>query len=159
MSDRYSGIRAWFGCFMRVAGLSRSGGRVTKPRTSDRVSKPPEFRAFCIFLTFFLQFFEIYAIMASENDEAAERTRLNEADMENRKVPGGAAARRARGDVGEPGRRRKKRLGGSAQVLDKARFGQGNPSFSLGWIWPGLAGFGSIWPNLDSAWIFLGRYT
>ena len=37
---------AWFGCFRRVAALSRSGGRVTKPRTSDRVSKRPEFRAF-----------------------------------------------------------------------------------------------------------------
>src|SRR5208282_6222176 len=38
-------------------------------------------------------------------------------------------------------------------------FGQGNPSFSLDSVWPGLAGFGSIWPNLDSAWIFLGCYT
>jgi hypothetical protein len=26
-------------------------------------------------------------------------------------------------------------------------------------LWPGLAGFASIWPNLDSAWIFLGCYT
>src|SRR5271155_3165441 len=69
------------------------------------------------------------------------------------------AARRARGDAGGPERRKKKRPGGSAQVLDKPRFGQGNPSFSLGWVWPGLAGFGSIWPNLDSAWIFLGCHT
>src|SRR5271163_3891419 len=74
------------------------------------------------------------------------------------RLPAEAAARRARGDAGEQGGRKKKRPGGSAQVLDKARFGQGNPSFSLGWIWPGLAGFGSIWRNLDSAWIFLGCY-
>ena len=79
--------------------------------------------------------------------------------MEKVRLPAEAAARGARGDAGEPGRQKKKRPGGSAQVIDKARFGQGNPSFSLGWIWPGLAGFGSIWPNLDSAWIFLGCYS
>ncbi len=40
-------------------------------------------------------------------------------------------------------RRKKKWPGGSAQVIEKARFGEGNPSISLGEIWPGFAGFGS----------------
>jgi hypothetical protein len=32
---------------------------------------------------------------------------------------------------------------GSAQVFEKARFGEGNPRISLAQIWPGFAGFGS----------------
>jgi hypothetical protein len=58
--------------------------------------------------------------------------------MEMRKAPAGAAestrARRFRGW----GQHNKKCPWGSVQVLDKARFGQGNQSFFLG---SGLAGF------------------
>jgi hypothetical protein len=97
--------------------------------------------------------------MPSENDNAAERAQLNEADMEKSE----ALLPERRSDAREAMRanragKRKNALGGSAQVLDKARFGQGNPSFSLDYLWPGFAGFGSIWPNLDGAWIFLGCY-
>jgi hypothetical protein len=57
------------------------------------------------------------------------------------------------------GGKRKKAPGGSAEVLEKARFGQGNPRKSkpfpliflarLGWILPDLAKFGS---GLGFAW-------
>ena len=102
------------------------------------------------FSTFSLQIIRICAIMPSKNGNAAERAQLTEAYMENRK----ASRPKRRFDARDAMRanragERKNTLGGSAQVLDKARFGQGNPSFSLGWIWPGFAGFGSIWPNLD----------
>jgi hypothetical protein len=46
---------------------------------------------------FCLQIFEICVIMNSKKDKAAERTQLNEADMENRNAPAEAAVRRARG--------------------------------------------------------------
>jgi hypothetical protein len=52
-------------------------------------------------------------------------------------------------DRKEKGREKKKMAWGSAQPLEKARFGQGNPRkcklFSLiffGWAWPGFAGLG-----------------
>ena len=49
---------------------------------------------------------------------------------------------------------------GAVRVLGQLGiYRPGNPSFSLGLIWPGFAGFGSIWLNLDSAWIFLGCHT
>jgi hypothetical protein len=81
--------------------------------------------------------------MPSKNDKAAERAQLNEADMEERKAPGrsgGPARARRCGRTAQA--KEKTPLGGSAQVLDEARFGQGNPSFSLGWAWLDLAGFG-----------------
>jgi hypothetical protein len=59
-------------------------------------------------------------------------------------------------DSGGLGSAKKKRPWGSAQVLEKARSGQGNPSFSFGCLWPGFAGFGRFWLNLVWAWIFLG---
>jgi hypothetical protein len=34
------------------------------------------------------------------------------------------------------------------QVLDKARNGQGNPSFFLGWAWLDFDGFGWLWVDL-----------
>ena len=61
-----------------------------------------------------------------------------------------AAVPRARGDASERGGL-KNAPGG------RHRFGQGNPSFSLGWIWLDLAQFGPIWGiRLDFPWI---RYT
>ena len=44
------------------------------------------------------------------------------------------------GEAGGLGSTKKKRPWGSAQVLEKARSGQGNPSFSFGFLWPGFAG-------------------
>ena len=45
-------------------------------------------------------------------------------------------------DLGEARIRehKEKRPWGSAQVLEKARSGQGNPSFSFSCLWPGFAG-------------------
>jgi hypothetical protein len=99
--------------------------------------------------------------MPSKNDNAGERGQLNETDMENRKAPAEAAVRRARGYAEGPGRQKKKHAGGSAQVLDKARFGQGNPRFSFDYLWPGFAGFGSVWLSLaqfGSIWLNLAQF-
>ena len=60
-------------------------------------------------------------------------------------------------EQGRTGEAKRKRPWGVAQVLEKAQFGQENPSFSLGWIWPNFAGFGQTWLNLGLAWIFLGN--
>src|SRR5580658_9937799 len=72
--------------------------------------------------------------------------------MEKGRLPPEAAIGRALGVAGEPGRQKKKRPGGSAQVLDKARFGQGESKLflglalaGLGWILLNLAQFGFIW--------------
>jgi hypothetical protein len=37
---------------------------------------------------------------------------------------------------------------GSAQPIEKARFGQGNQRISLAFLWRNLAGFGKIWNRL-----------
>ena len=50
---------------------------------SGRVSKRVEFRAFWRFLDIFLRIYVFGAIMNFKNDKAAERTQLNEEDMEN----------------------------------------------------------------------------
>ena len=55
-----------------------------------------------------------------------------------------------------PPTRKKKWRGGSAQAFEKARFGEGNASFSLAQFWPGFAGFGSNFArfgfSLDFIW-------
>jgi hypothetical protein len=82
--------------------------------------------------------------MPSKNAKAAERAHIK-LDRHGK-----------HGDAGEGDRQMKKRPGGSAQVLDKARFGQGNGDIlveiqafpflldlaRLCWIWPNLAQFG-----------------
>jgi hypothetical protein len=54
--------------------------------------------------------------------------------------------------------KRKNALGGPRKSLIRLDSDKENPSLSFDRLWPGLAGFGSIWLNLDSAWIFLGLY-
>ena len=162
LSDRRSGTSGLVWLFQARSGLSRSGGRATKRRTSDRVSKRRRNSGrFRVFSTYLLQILGIsYAIVHSRNNKAVERTKLSEADMETRKAPGrNGAVRRARGDAGEPGGRNKKRPGGSAQVLDRARF---RTRKSKLFPWLDLAGLGWIWldwlTDLDSAsdfpWMF-----
>jgi hypothetical protein len=85
-------------------------------------SKRPEFPAFLNVIDIFLADSPNMCHNAFQGvDGAAERAKLSEEDMEKRKV----AIRRARGVAREPDRQKKKRPGGSAQVLDNARFGQG----------------------------------
>jgi hypothetical protein len=49
---------------------------------------------------------------------------------------------------------KEKRPWGSAQVIDKAQFGEENPRIFLGFIWPGFAGWGADLAQFGSG---LGR--
>ena len=86
---------------------------MTKPQTSERVSKRPEFRAFWRFLDIVLaDFLNLSAMMPSRNGKAAERAQLNEADMKNRKPPGRSG-----------GSTRARRCGRNGQAKEKTSWG------------------------------------
>jgi hypothetical protein len=110
-----------------------------------------------MFWTFFLQIIGICAMMPSRNDNTAERAKLNEEDMESSKAPGRSSGptRREAMRANRAGKR-KNTVGGPRKSLIRLDSDKENPSSSLGWAWLDLAQFGSVWPNLDSAWIFLG---
>jgi hypothetical protein len=92
----------------------------------------------------------------SKNGKAAQRAQLNEEDMESWKAPGrsGGSTR-----VGDAGRQKKKRLGSPRKSLIRLDSDKEIKVNGFDSLWRGLAGFGSIRLNLDSAWIFPGCYS
>jgi hypothetical protein len=94
--------------------------------------------------------------MVNETIPAPKELDLRRADEACAPAEAAMETSRHSGEAGGLGSTTKKQPWGSAQVIEKARSGQGNPSFSFGFPWPGFAGFGQFWLNLVWAWIFPG---
>jgi hypothetical protein len=92
----------------------------------------PEFRAFWRFFDIIVANYRKLCHIAFWEYRGRWAAQLDEDDMEIMKLRGrtGDATRARR--TGQTGQAKIKTPWGSAQVLDRVRFGQGNPSFSLG---------------------------